>query len=172
MRSKTILVLLVLMACAIISNAQQKKANSISKGDRLITAFAHSKTLPSNFGDDGVFVGDLSPDVLHIIRLGKRAIPLLIRHLDDRRVFTHMEFCCEGSSGPKKVRVVKGALDILTKIVRETRPMFDPKCLKERAKGNTEGGCIADAYESRKRGKQNWLRAYRAGHVHYQKYDY
>ncbi len=172
MRSKTILALLILMACAIISNAQHKKSVKRVDGERLITAFAHSKSLPSNFGDDGVFVGDPSPDVLRIIRLGKLAIPLLIRHLDDRRVFSHMEFCCSGTSGVQKIMVGEGALNILARIVHETAPMFDRECLEGRAKGNSEGDCIADSYNSGRRRKQNWLRAYRAGRVQYHKYEY
>ena len=80
--------------------------------------------------------------------------------------------CCSGDHGVEKVMGGQGALDILTAIVRETAPMFDRTCLKERAKGNAEGNCVLDAYESGRSGKQNWLRAYRARRVHYHKYEY
>src|SRR5664279_1184215 len=164
MTSKIILVLLLVTLGAAAAFAQSPRSNRTSKGARLITALAHSKTVPGNFGDDGLFIGDVSPDVLSIIKLGRNAIPLLIRHLDDRRVFTHMEFCCEGTSGPQKVTVGQGVLDILITIIRKNAPMFDLQCLKE----GSDGKCVASRYESGKRGKQNWLRAYRAGKIHYQ----
>ena len=174
MISKLVIFLLLAIAFADGFYAQPKKATLRSKDERLITAFAHSKTLPSNFGDDGVFVGDLSPDVLRIIRLGKRAIPLLIRHLDDRRVFTRMEFCCEGTSGVQKVTVGNGVLDILVRIIHEAGPMFDRRCLqaKVRPEGNFAGKCLAERFGSGKKGKQNWLRAYRAGKIRYKEYVY
>jgi hypothetical protein len=168
MTSKTMLTLFLVALCAAASLAQSPRSNATSKGERLITALAHSKTVPGNFGDDGLFVGDVSPDVLRVIKLGKSAIPLLIRHLDDRRVFTHMQFCCEGTSGPQKVTVGQGVLDILVTIIRRNAPMFDLQCLKE----GSDGKCVAEKYEYGKRGKQNWLRAYRAGKVHYKKYEY
>lgn len=172
MISKTSLVLALVIACTAASYAQTTHIKSVSRGERLITAFAHSTTLPSNFGDDGVFVGDVSTDVLNILRLGRSAVPLLIKHLDDTRTFARMEFCCEGTKGPEKVTVGQGVLDLLIAIVRQTPPMFDANCLKEQSKGNVDGNCVADSFGSGKRGKQNWLKAYRAGRLTYQKYDH
>ena len=83
-----------------------------------------------------------------------------------------MEFCCTGTEKVSKVTVGEGALNILTRIVREGRPMFDAICLKDRAGGNAEGDCVADRYLSGKKGKQNWLKAYRQGKVHYEKFEY
>ena len=168
MASKTILTLLLITVCGVASFAQSQGSNRTSKGERLITALQHSRTVPGAFGDDGFFVGDVSPDVLRITSLGKKAIPLLIRHLDDRRLFTHMLFCCAGMSNTMKVTVGQGVLDILLTIIREEAPMFDLQCLKE----GSDGKCVAERYGSGKRGKQNWLRAYRAGKIHYKKYEY
>jgi len=58
--------------------AQTKKAKKQSYGERLIMAFANSKTLPGLFRiDEGVFAEGsqgISPDVIRILKLGKRAI--------------------------------------------------------------------------------------------------
>lgn len=161
--------------CSLASVAQTKRRKKISRGERLLTALINSTTLPGNFGDDGVFFvgtgtnGEISPDVIRFLRLGKTAIPLLIGHLDDKRLFKRLTFCCLGNQHkPRKVTVGEVALDILTVIVGDRRPMFDLKCLKAELGGQR---CISEGFYEGKTGRRNWQKAYRAGRIRYQKYD-
>lgn len=97
---------------------QTKKTRAISRGERLITALVNSKTIPGLFGDDGFFHSvELSPDVIRIFKLGRRAIPLLIKHLDDWRVFKHMLFY-GNINGPEKVTAGEGLLELLTDMIK------------------------------------------------------
>ncbi len=166
----------LIFVSASIYSAQTRRAKKISYGERLLTALINSKTLPGNFGDDGVFFtgtgmtnGEISPDVTRFLKLGKGAIPLLIRHLDDRRFFKYLTFCCLATQQkPRKVTVGEVALDILTVIVRSNSPMFDLKCVEEQA---TENRCVAEGFYVGKTGRRNWQKAYGAGRIRYKKYD-
>jgi hypothetical protein len=170
----------VCLLCSLGSMPQSKRRNTASSGDRLITAFAHSNKLPILFREDeGVFVNTLldgggpPPEVERILALGKRAIPLLIRHLDDRRYFWHMEFCCDGSRGVEKVRVSEGVFNILRSIIRSAPPIYNMKCLiREREQDESDDDCVNEKYSAGKSVKRNWLRAYRAGHLRYKKFEY
>ena len=114
--------------------------------------------------------GGLSPDVIRILKLGKKAIPLLIAHLDDRRFFKRLKFCCLANQDqPRKVNVSEAALEILTIIVRQNKPMFDLECITE---GPPESRCVAENYYEGETGKRNRLKAYRAGKIQYEKYEY
>ncbi|HEX8369675.1 MAG TPA: hypothetical protein VF604_14110 [Pyrinomonadaceae bacterium] len=171
--SKSLGVILLILLCAPAFFAQKKRTKRISRGERLVTALMNSKTLPGNFGDDGVFFegsDGLSPDVIRILELGEKAIPLLISHLDDKRFFKRLTFCCLANQHkPRKVTVGEVALDILTIIVQRNEPMFDLKCIDE---GAPEDRCVADGYYDEKIGRRNWLKAYRAGKIDYEKYEY
>ena len=95
---KTLCVLGLMFVSASVYSAQPRRAKKILDGECLITALMNSKTLPGLFRiDEGVF-GEgskgISPDVIRILKLGERAIPLLIRHLDDKRIFKNMVACC------------------------------------------------------------------------------
>lgn len=164
------------------SFAQSKKAKKDSYGERLITALMNSKTLPGLFRLDSGVLGEgsqgVSPDVKRILKLGKRAIPLLIRHLDDKRIFKNMGFCCtitsmESADGMDKVTVAEAVLLSLAVIIRENAPMFDQKCLKnDEAFNDSIGDCIVEKYSSGRNMKRNWMKADRAGKIHYKKYEY
>lgn len=176
--SRTVFITALILICAAIFSAQTKKK---LRGERLITALVNSKTLPGLFRLDSGVLGEgsqgISPDVRRILKLGKRAIPLLIRHLDDRRIFKNMAACCtiDGSNGDgtEKVSVGEAAFLLLVVIIRENAPMFDQECLKEdRTFSDSIGDCIAEKYYSGKNMKRNWLKAYRAGKIHYEKYEY
>jgi hypothetical protein len=168
---------IVISFCSFAAMAQTKQTKKISRGERLITAFANSKTLPFLFRDDeGVFAEGpqgISPDVIRILKLGKQAIPLLIRHLDDKRVFKTMESCCFGDQSVKKVSVSDGVFFILVNIIHETSPIFDVKCLKQdRQFEENNYDCIREKYFSGRNMKRNWLKVYRAGKIHYKKFEY
>lgn len=167
MRSVCIIGLIVIFAAG--SFAQSKKANASARGERLITALKNSKTIPGLYGDDGFGHIEMSPDVIRIFHLGKRAIPLLIDHLDDRRTFKHMMFYGD-LSGPKKVTVGEGVLELLGYIIREEAPFFDMACIH--SEDRTEDRCVADGFSFGRRGKRNWLKAYHAGKIHYRKSEY
>ena len=160
--------------------AQVKKTDSA--GEHLITALIRSKNLPLFFRlDQGVLINPaleedsgLPPEVKKILMLKEKAIPLLIEHLDDKRIFTHMTSCCSSTkTGVEPVTAAEGVLSILINIVRQERPMFSPKCIKEaKEQGDYENNCLETGYLVGQRGKRNWLKAYRAGKVKYEKYEY
>lgn len=138
-----------------------------------MTALINSKTLPRDFGDEGVFFEaseGLSPDVGRILELGKSAIPLLIRHLDDKRMMKHVWYDRMGyvDSVKVKVPVNEVALNFLTFIVRRDAPMFDLLCIENAPPSER---CVADDFYEGKFGKRNWLKAFRAGKIHYEKYE-
>ena len=112
--------------------------------------------------------GEISPDVIRILKLGKKAIPLLIEHLDDKRLFRHLVSYEGNPQTMRKVAVEEVALDILTVVARGNRPMFNLKCMKENP---GEDRCVAEGFYEGKIGKRNWRKAYRAGKIHYKKYD-
>ena len=179
--SKSLGVILLILLFAPAFSAQTKKTKRISRDERLITALMNSRTLPGLFRiDEGVFAEGsegISPDVVRILKLGNRAIPLLIRHLDDKRVFKHMAACCWTGSingnGIEKVSVAEGAFFILNSIIRQTGPIYDVQCLKrDRQFEENNDDCITKKFYWGRNMKRNWLKAYRTGKIYYKKYEY
>ena len=179
--SKSLCVTLLILVCASVFLAQNKRTKKQPSGERLITAFANSNTLPGLFRlDEGVFAqgsGGISPDVVRILKLGKRAIPLLIRHLDDKRIFKNMVACCWTNSGDgngtENVPVGEGVFFVLKGIIRETSPIYDVQCLKQDRQFEESGDdCLEVRYRRGRNMKRNWLKAYRAGKIQYKKHDY
>lgn len=144
-----------------------------------MTALAHSGNLPGMFREDSGVFGptgkgdDRSPEVERILALGKKAIPLLISHLDDMR-FTAMSTCCTVDGLMERVTVADASFDILTAIIRRARPIYDLKCLKgeDREFAESDNDCLEKGLLGGKNLKRNWLNAYRAGKIHYKKFDY
>jgi hypothetical protein len=166
------LLICVVLLAAVLSPtvpAQTKRDRAAQRGERLITALANSKTVPGLWGDDGFEHVDMSPDVIRIFDLGKRAIPLLIKHLDDQRPFKHMMFYGDPNN-PEKVTVGEGVLVLLGYIVRTEAPFFDMACIKD--EGRNEDRCNGDGYLFGRRGKRNWHKAYRARRIHFRQADY
>ena len=177
--SKSLGSALLILLCTSVFSAQTKKTKKISYGDRLITALVNSKTLPGLFRlDEGVFAEGskgLSSDVVRILKLGKQAIPLLIRHLDDKRVFKHMAACCwidsSNGDGTENVPVGEGAFFILNSIIRQTGPIYDVQCLKQdRQFEENNDDCITKKFYWGRNMKRNWLKAYCGGKIRYKKY--
>lgn len=148
----------------------QSGRTSYTRGERLITALMMSKTVPGLYGDDGFEHVDLSIDVVRIYKLGKTSIPLLIRHLDDRRAFRHM-MSYGDPNNPEKVTVGEGVLEILTNSIRQEAPFFDMACVNDENRVS-EDPCISEHYSFGPNGKRAWQKAFKAGKVHYKKPDY
>lgn len=155
-----ICLLLFVGSFAVYSQASKRKIN----GDKLITDLTKSKRLSAVFGDDGVMLFTYYPEIKRITRLGKRAIPLLIAHLDDRRVMPYLSF--NVSRYKEKVRVSDVCFDLLIKIIVHNSALFDMKCEAEEYH-DTAGDCLKEKYDGPGR-KQRWLRAYRNGKVVYE----
>lgn len=66
--------------------------------------------------------------------------------------------------------VGEGVPELLNYIVREEAPFFDMACVKD--EGRNEDRCVAEKFLSGRRGKRNWLKAYRAGKIRYKKAKY
>jgi hypothetical protein len=178
--NKYLTVIGLILLVSISSPAQSKKAKKVSNGERLMTALVNSETLPIIFRNDEGIVGGgrlgVSPDVKRILKLGKRAIPLLIRHLEDKRIFKNIVYCCfdDGiGDGSKEVRLKEGVFFLLVNIIRQTSPIYDVRCLrKDRQFEDDNDDCIRKKYYWGKNMKRNWLKAYRAGKIRYEKYEY
>lgn len=175
--SRTVFVILLILICTLVFFAQKKKSKKISNGEHLITALANSKTLPGLFRDDSGLLAEgpkgISPDVIRILKLGKLAIPLLIRHLDDKRILKGMVFCCSVDNDDTQISVGDGVLSILLVIIRSTEPIYDTKCVNgEREFEDSMESCVREKYLTGKNMKRNWLKAYRAGKINYKKYEY
>jgi hypothetical protein len=160
------------------------RINRRADSDRRITALAAAPSLVT-YSDDGAAdvtvmeVGENDrgavekpiPEVSAIVKLGAKAIPLLIRHLDDTRL-TSARF------HGRPVPVGHVCLDILTSII------IAPKVLVKDCPDDGLGACIKrgyyfrpDAYGIGKdkqmarpeilRVQSNWWRAYRGGRIRF-----
>jgi hypothetical protein len=176
------LVVIVIFCSALVSFAQPKKVKHKHNGEKLITALVGSHNVAGGFGDDGMYIFFEAPEIQRILHLGPRAIPLLIAHLDDKRLLRVQ------TTYPEYYRVTVGAacFDILTLIIRTDARFFDQKCLKGLDEGRTSS-CSKSAYgilpedfwrkknlrvhQSVLRAKQNWANAYRKHEIHYEVRD-
>ncbi len=168
--TKLPLVTLIIVFLFSAAAAQSKKHHRKLTGDQMITVLLNSSQIPGAFGDDGLFMNGVSDDLKRILDLGKAAIPLLIRHLDDKLVFKHMKEYGDPNN-PVAVTASDGAVDILTTIIRNEAPVVDMKCFHNENRV-PEDDCVEQRFYSGRNLKRNWLKAYRAGKLHYQRYEY
>lgn len=175
-------IILVILCSALASFAQPKKVRHLPNGEKLITALVGSHNVAGGFGDDGMYIFFEQPEIKRILELGPRAIPLLIAHLDDKRLLS------VGTTYPEYYTVTVGAacFDILTLIIRTDARFFDQKCLRGLDEGRTSS-CSKRGYrilpedfwhkktlrahQSVLIAKQNWANAYRKHKVHYARPD-
>jgi hypothetical protein len=173
------LVVVVILCAPLASFAQPKKATHKQNGEKLITTLVGSQNVAGGFGDDGMFIFFEQPETKRILKLGSRAIPLLIAHLDDQRLLQVQ------TTYPEYYRVTVGAacFDLLTLLVRTDGRFFDQHCLRRLAEGRMSS-CSKPGYRilpedfwqrktlvvkrSVSRAKHNWAQAYRNREVHYQ----
>jgi hypothetical protein len=157
---------------------QTAQAQSNRRPDKYIDALFAAPRLVT-YSHDGAAdntvtaAGEPIPEVRAIVNLGRRAIPLLIAHLDDTRP-TSARFGRDNLSVP----VGHVCLDILTNIIRARR------ILVEDCADDGLGACVRDGYYFRpdayaRRGgglvarpevsrvKRNWQRAYRRGYIRF-----
>ena len=199
---KNLLIIFALISfAASISPAQKKRAKHESRNDKLITALINAEGVRGIFADDAMYLYTTAPEIEAIFALGKNAIPLLIAHLDDKRL-TGVRTSSATFKKTEEFQVTIGAasLDLLNYIIREDAQFFDKGCLKdlhEQSEGHTSS-CVNKKYavfpedfwagEIRIRGnvwhgktlvvkknvvraKRNWQKAYRKHQIRYVKFD-
>lgn len=158
-----------------------------AQGNRYIDALVSAQSLVA-YSDDGAadatitnvgannsgIVENPTPEVRAIVKLGEKAIPLLIAHLDDTRQTS-------ATFGRNNVRVPVGhvCLDILTHIIKAPRTLIED-CADDGLGAWVREGYYfrPDAYARKgsrfiarpevSRVKANWQRAYRKGNIKYQ----
>ena len=197
------LLIIVVLSCftATVSFAQQNRAKRESQNDKLITALINAEEVRGIYRDDAMYIFTQAPEIKAIFALGKKAIPLLIDHLDDKRLIDVATFSM-GSKGEESFEVTVGAAscDLLSYIIREDAQFFDKSCLKDLTEGadGNSSGCVNKKYaifpedfwsgrievsknvwsgktlivpKSVRRAKRNWQTAYRKHWIHYEKFE-
>jgi hypothetical protein len=183
---RTFLVVVVILCTALVSFAQPNKATHKQNGEKLVTALVGSQNVAGVFGDDGMYIFFEQPEIKRIIKLGPKAIPLLIAHLNDKRLLHIETIYFDDNGGRYRVTIGAACFDLLTLIVRTDSRFFDQKCLKGLDEGRTSS-CSKPAYRilpedfwhrttlrvqrSVLRAKHNWARAYRKHEIHYEVRD-
>lgn len=185
--------LMIVRACLLCSlllilispvTAQTKRKKKVD-GEKLITALVNSESVAGYYGDDGISIIFEAPEIQRILKLGSKAIPLLIAHLDDRRVL-NMATNPNSSGVGYQITVGAASFDLLTLMIREDARFFDKKCLKELSEGMEAPLCYCvkkayyvnyeDFWYEEKirvnprviRAKKNWLKAYRKKQIRYE----
>jgi hypothetical protein len=183
---RIILVVVVILCCALVSAAQPRKATRKNNGERLVSALVGSENVAGVFGDDGMYIFFEEPEIQRILKLGSRAIPLLIGHLDDKRLLRLLTIYADDNGERYGVTVGAACFDLLTTIIRPDSRFFDKKCLKqldELEEGRTSScskpgyGILPEDFWQRKtlrvkrsvlRAKQKWANAYLNHQIHYE----
>jgi hypothetical protein len=168
----------LLFATAISAQAGTSKTPSASAEryiDALVSA-AHLVVYSEDGAADATVVENPVREVRNILRLGAKAIPLLIAHLEDTRI-TAAKF---GRSQAQGVPVGYVCLDILSNIVMSKSILIDD------CSDDGLGACVRDGYYfrpdaySRENGRivpksevfkvqVRWKRAYRNGKIKYRR---
>lgn len=167
-----------------IAQTEQRECGHSNDPQSYIDALACSSDLQVVYGDDGAADATVmeakettAPEVRSIVELGSQAIPLLIRHLDDRRLTSATFHTYEGRT-QKIIQVPVGhiCLDILTHITNA------PKIFADECGDDGLGACIDSKFYFRPddyhlegenlkwnaiahTAKINWQNAYKKGWV-------
>ena len=86
MLKKLLIIVVLICFAASVSFAQRKRMKRENAGGKLITALIDAEGVRGVWGDDAMFTFTGAPEIEAIFALGKNAIPLLIAHLDDKRL--------------------------------------------------------------------------------------
>jgi hypothetical protein len=201
MPKKLLIIAVLICFCAPVCFSQRKRAKRENRNDRLITALIDAEEVRGIFADDAMYLYTGTREIQKIFALGKKAIPLLIAHLDDKRL-TGVRASSATFEKTEEFQVTIGAacFDLLNYIIAEDARFFDQDCLKdlrERGEGHTSSCANAKyavfpedfwAGEIKVRGnlwegktlvvkkkvvqaKRRWQRAYRNRQIRYVKFD-
>jgi hypothetical protein len=172
MKFLTVLLLFLLIAISAQGGSHKTSSTSPSRYIDALVSAPHLVVYSEDGAADATVVENPVVEVRSILKLGARAIPLLIAHLGDTRL-TAAKF---GRDQARRVPVGYVCLDILSNIVRSKR------ILVEDCADDGLGACIKDGYYFRpdayssKSGRlipqaqvfkvqTKWKRAYRNGYL-------
>lgn len=164
MFKKLICICLLLFMASSVAYSQTSKRKKRVSPEKLITALTKAKQIRGMFGDDGVYLFTDVIEIRRIVKLGNRAIPLLIAHLSDKREMPYLFF--NVSRADETVTVGDVCYDLLVRIIVHNGTLFDLECEKEEYH-DTPDDCIKLKYGGPEM-KRNWLRAYKQGKVRYE----
>lgn len=201
MLKKLLTIVVLICFASTVSFAQRTRTKRENAGDKLITALIDSEDVRGIFADDAMYLYTQAPEIQEIFALGKKAIPLLIAHLDDKRL-TGVRTSSATFKKTEEFQVTIGAacFDLLNYIIREDARFFDQDCLKDlrecgeghtsscanarytvfpedfwagetRVRGNLWEGKTLVVKKRVVRAKRRWQNAYRKGWIRYEKLD-
>ncbi len=180
-----------------VSFAQGISKKEKARNDELITALVDAEGVRGVWGDDAMYIFTVAPEIEAIFALGKDAIPLLIGHLDDKRLIRVSAFNM-GAEFQVAYDVTVGAacFDLLSYVIRSDARFFDMSCVREMDEGHVSS-CAKPRYGvfpedfwsgleqdesglwhgkkvvvpgSVKRAKINWQTAYRKHWIRYERF--
>ena len=133
MMKKLLIIVVLICFAATISFAQKKQEGRESQNDKLITALINANEVRGVYGDDSMSQFITAPEIEAIFALGKKAIPLLIAHLGDKRRLANVStyYTDLGKAIELDITVGVASFDLLTYIIREDSRLFDKSCLKD-----------------------------------------
>lgn len=198
---KVVFLIVSIFLVATVSFGQGKDRRHKGRNDKLITAMINAEEIRGIFGDDAMYLYSQAPEIQAIFALGPNAIPLLIAHLDDKRLLgvstSQVSF---NETNEFTVTVGAACFDLLTYIIRDDKRFFDKSCIKDlddgseghvsfcavakyavfpedfwagrrRIRGNLWHGKGLIVPKSVIRAKRNWRIAYLKHQVHYVKFE-
>ncbi|HJZ66868.1 MAG TPA: hypothetical protein VKF81_01900 [Blastocatellia bacterium] len=153
-------------------------------GERLIDRLASAPDLKCTYDEDGAAESSVLqnpvPEVIALLKLGRRLIPLLIDHLDDVRQTAARYDGGRFRSDPLRVSVGFVCLDILTNVVRTKRGIVRSDCADHGLMACVKQGYYfrptvftpsKDTWQQRKPvrvAKANWNAALRNGWIRFE----
>lgn len=178
-----------------VAQIEQRECGHSADIESYVDALVCSSNLHVVYGDDGAadatvmqageveprIKEDIAPEVRNIVELGSKAIPLLIQHLDDRRLTSAIFHTYRGrTESMKQVPVGHICLDILMATTKA------PKIIEYGCGDDGLGSCVDGGFYFRPddyhlengelkgnaivyAAKKNWQKAYKKGWV---KFDY
>lgn len=137
---RVICLMLLILISANISFAQKNRTKRGSRNDKLITAMIEAEGIRGVWGDDAMYIFTTALEIDEIYALGKKAIPLLIEHLNDKRILSVTYFNM-GTERQEAYEITIGAacFDLLNYIIRQDARFFDKSCLKGLGEEGNEG---------------------------------
>ncbi len=174
----------------LIQNAARSEPTSGSSPEELMQQLVEEPDFGLTYIDDGAGDGTVvretpQPVVRKIIDLGPSAIPILIEHLDDRRLTSALYKGGHHWKDPIRVPLGFVSLDLLIEITRDTKLLFING--QKHCEFDGMGACVKPGYYAKpgvflgsdvasknriKRLKQNWQKTYRNGAVRFERPEF